>query len=361
MTKPKHEGARRFFAAANSGSGFVSYFDEIFSSEEMDGVFILKGGPGTGKSTLLNEAARRFECPNIEAELFHCSSDPRSLDGVILKSAQGRVCILDGTAPHERDARLPGAADEIVNLGEGFDTRILRARKKEILALQRKKSLAYKEAYFNLRLFSFFQERIEAETRKRLKKDATETFIHRYFPSKTEKQTDTGLAVRPIGAFCKDGTVRLDTYERLAKKALRITGDRTECGVLLASLFPLLRQRGYGGLYAPSPLAPSLLDGLLLNGEETALTVADENAQGCICASDFFEERSADEKAAKEKYGAEAGRFLSLAREALSEASAHHFALEAIYTPAMDFERVRAIREGLFEKISAILSPTEIS
>ena len=42
-----------YFAASNTGAGFVNYFDRIFLQDER--VYILKGGPGTGKSYFLRQ------------------------------------------------------------------------------------------------------------------------------------------------------------------------------------------------------------------------------------------------------------------------------------------------------------------
>ena len=37
----------KYFGAANSYNGFISYFDKIFDSKEYDKIYVLKGGPGT--------------------------------------------------------------------------------------------------------------------------------------------------------------------------------------------------------------------------------------------------------------------------------------------------------------------------
>ena len=41
---------KRYFAAANTGKGFVSYYDEIFGKCKR--IDIIKGGSGTGKVDL---------------------------------------------------------------------------------------------------------------------------------------------------------------------------------------------------------------------------------------------------------------------------------------------------------------------
>ena len=45
----------KYFLAANSGNGFLSLFDTCYSAKDGWKVYIIKGGPGTGKSSLVNE------------------------------------------------------------------------------------------------------------------------------------------------------------------------------------------------------------------------------------------------------------------------------------------------------------------
>ena len=44
-------GIREFFAAANTEEGFYSIFESVFPPSALDKIFIIKGGPGTGKTT----------------------------------------------------------------------------------------------------------------------------------------------------------------------------------------------------------------------------------------------------------------------------------------------------------------------
>ena len=137
---------RSYFAAANGYSGFRSYFNDIFISEKFKRIFILKGGPGTGKSTLMKRVVHFADCEGMDYEKIHCSSDPYSLDGVIINTNGKRYAIIDGTAPHERDAVIPGAIDTIVNLGDSFNISSLESKRDEIIHLNQKKKKAYKKA-----------------------------------------------------------------------------------------------------------------------------------------------------------------------------------------------------------------------
>ncbi len=350
-----------FFAAANGADGFRSYFDEIFPSDALDGVFILKGGPGTGKSTLLRELAISFSRPEIEAEIFYCSSDPSSLDGLLLSHKDRRIAVLDGTAPHERDAHIPGAADVLINLGEGFDREALRKRKNEILALQRKKSLAYNEAYFYLKIFGIFASKIEAETKTRLKKDALLLWAKERILPHIRPDTTRVFSPRLIRAFSRDGVMRLHSYEKNCEKQFGFFGDETACGVLLGEILFILRDAGGGGFFAPSPFAHSLVDGLFLKDEKIAICAADKEGEGYLPCEDFFSAATKENEIRLQEYRAEGKRFLTLARNALLQASENHFALERIYTPAMHFDRLAPLKAELKEQISSLLSVREIS
>ena len=89
----------RYFLGANSPAGFYSLYDELIDPAEAEGIYILKGGPGCGKSTLMRQVAQRAEDAGLRVEYIPCSGDPDSLDGVILP--EKKVALVDGTAPHE--------------------------------------------------------------------------------------------------------------------------------------------------------------------------------------------------------------------------------------------------------------------
>ena len=76
----------RFFMGANTPQGFVGFPEELYSAGEGWQVFLIKGGPGCGKSTLMRSLAHRMEEVGQETEEIRCSSDPRSLDGVIFRA-----------------------------------------------------------------------------------------------------------------------------------------------------------------------------------------------------------------------------------------------------------------------------------
>lgn len=105
-----------YFLGGTSPSGFQSKFLEQIKAPGFY-TYILKGGPGTGKSTLMKKIADEFK--EHPVSLYYCSSDIRSLDAVVIEDK--KLIIVDGTAPHVFEALYPGASQEIINLGEFWD------------------------------------------------------------------------------------------------------------------------------------------------------------------------------------------------------------------------------------------------
>jgi len=87
-----------FFLGANTPQGFVSRFDQLSDEDGGWREYVIKGGPGSGKSTMMKKLAKAYEDSSPNMEIIHCSSDVDSLDAVILP--ERKFSIADGTPPH---------------------------------------------------------------------------------------------------------------------------------------------------------------------------------------------------------------------------------------------------------------------
>ncbi|HEY8449834.1 MAG TPA: ATPase, partial [Bacillota bacterium] len=85
--------AKRVFAGSNSAYGFYSFYEGLLDGDWRR-VFIIKGGPGTGKSTLMRHIAEDLLASGYDIEFLHCSADNESIDG-FLAPALG-VVMVDG-------------------------------------------------------------------------------------------------------------------------------------------------------------------------------------------------------------------------------------------------------------------------
>lgn len=105
----------KYFLAANSFEGFVSYFNKCYDPDNGWKAYIIKGGPGTGKSSFMKKISKKAEENEEKVILCPCSSDPNSLDAVIFSDK--KTVILDGTAPHTVEPIYPAVCEEILNFG----------------------------------------------------------------------------------------------------------------------------------------------------------------------------------------------------------------------------------------------------
>ena len=121
------------FLGANSFEGFVSFFDKCYLSEKGWKAYIIKGGPGTGKSSFMKKVVKTAEGKGYNAELCPCSSDPDSLDAVI--TSDGMFSAADATLPHAVEPKYPGVYETVVSLSDCWDEKILRGHSEKIAEL----------------------------------------------------------------------------------------------------------------------------------------------------------------------------------------------------------------------------------
>jgi len=126
----------KFFLGSNTKRGFVSLFEQLRDPENGYRLYILKGGPGSGKSSLMRRVAKYMEGNGHYVEYIPCASDPESLDAIL--DYDGKTAMVDGTAPHTLDPKYPGAYDTIINLGDAWDQNVLFQNRQRIIELSDK-------------------------------------------------------------------------------------------------------------------------------------------------------------------------------------------------------------------------------
>ena len=334
-----------FFAGANSGHGFVSYYDSILKDEKIEKIYILKGGPGTGKSSFMKKAAEYATRLGKSVERYICSSDPDSLDGVVI---DGRYAILDGTAPHTVDPHLAGVRDEIINLGVFWDDLALKKRASEIEELTKSKGECYKKAYRYLSAYENICELNSAITVPYFLGDKAKRSIDRIFSRLSlggGYRADSGI----ISSVGMKGKVRYDTYERFADKIFLIDDCLDSGHIYLRYVMEKARLTDTPIRVSYDPVCCDRPNAVFLCGGRVVFAVL--GGDGALYESEtvrinmkrFFDATSKEVRAEFRLNTKLAESVMDSALEALRAAGEYHFALEEIYASCMDFAA-----EGVF-------------
>ena len=319
---------RIYFAAANSFYGFKSNFDKVFSPLRLDKLYVLKGGPGTGKSTLMRSIADFFD-GSAKIIKFFCSSDTRSLDGVLIEKNGVTVGVADGTSPHVIEPRFPGAVEEIVNLGEGFNYRSMMNSRDEILDLSQKKGRVYEKAYESLKNAGAIRGVIDSILSNNDIYKTAEGVALALIQGENNGQNVVANSSFYISAFSKDGYTTMPLL-KAGKEMISIVGDGVSEYVVMRELHEKLREMGASKCVFTSPLSDDMIDAV--ETESRVYTVSKENDSG-------YDARSLlgcvkGYSGLKESYDI----MLNDATEAFKIASKYHFALEEIYSRNMTFK-----------------------
>ena len=151
---------RHYFLGANTGGGFVSVYDEFCPPECGVFLWVLKGGPGCGKSSFMKKIGKAAEDAGLDVEYVLCSADPDSLDGVLIPT--WHVGYADGTSPHGLEVALPAASGAYVDLGQFYDVAALRPKREVLADLTEKYRAQYVIAYKALAEAKRLHDELEA-------------------------------------------------------------------------------------------------------------------------------------------------------------------------------------------------------
>lgn len=322
----------KYFAASNSKKGFVSYYGDAFGSAER--VYIIKGGPGTGKSYFMKQVASAAERSGYSVVYTYCSSDPESLDGILIDR---RVALLDGTAPHAVEASLPGVRDELLDLGRFWRSDLLSKHFERVEALSKEKSLCYRRAYDCLAAagdLSDAAERLIAPYVLSEKLNACVARILKALPDGKEYKK-TELATNSIGMR---GERRFSTLEERANTVFFVNGMYGTAHIFLNAIIAEAERKKLSIRISRDPLMQDRPDAVELCGE-LLFTSYKTEAVKALNMSRFLNMQGISE--IKKEYKAlkvAESAALECAKTALSGAAESHFALEDIYIACMDFE-----------------------
>ncbi len=345
-----------FFLGANSKNGFCSKYHELINLSEATRVFIIKGSPGCGKSTLMRKVSAHL---NTECENIYCSSDPDSLDAVIFPKFG--VAMVDGTAPHVVEPVYPLAVEEYINLSEFLKQNEVDARHDAIIATTDRYKRKFSRAYRLTACAGILHDDI-----KKLAEDGLDK-------ARLVKKSK-GIASRELKPVHGHGVVKgrflsaispsgyrtlYDTVRSMANRIIALHDSYGIGDTLLSALSSDAKSLGHTVYECYSPLSPERLEHLILPDANLAFVTMDKKSLGLLPASKrihldtLLDHDHIRANRGKLRFGkALMDDLVQSACAELKAAKLVHDELEALYHPCIDFEKIDFLSETIAGRIA---------
>ena len=351
-----------FFFGANNKQKYASLFSDIYKPEDDGMHYILKGGPGTGKSTLMKKVAAEFERRGYFVERGYCSADPLSLDVVI--APEINFSIIDGTSPHGFDTTYPGVTEYIINLGDAWDKKYLKEYKTAIINLTEENKSLHKKAAEFLRVASQFklanmQYCDKITDRKKLESFA-ERLCKREIPER--KNAERGkINKRFLSAVTPDGiALQYETIVALSERIITVNDEVSVCAPFIMNyIAETAVKNGYEIYVCYCPLFPNVkiehiiipeLKLCFFTETKSHPTLVSEEKR--IHASRFINKEDFSEIKERVKFNYRLQEeMIEAAVKKISVAKGIHDRLEDYYIRATDFSVIEEMSDKLFKEI----------
>jgi chloramphenicol 3-O-phosphotransferase len=352
---------KNIYPGGNTAQGFYSLYDSAL--QNLRRLFILKGGPGTGKSTLIRQVGLAMVDRGYDIEFLHCSSDNRSLDGVIIPAAG--IGVVDGTAPHIVDPKYPGAVDEIVNLGECWNDEHLRENRESIVEYTTSISGHFGQAYTLLKEARGIEAEWEAIISQAMDfariDQKTEELLGEIFNRAPQVRHLFAGALTPEGTTNYIENLTEDCERRFILRGAPGSGKST----LIAKAAQEAVKKGFSIELFHCAFDPNSVDMVVipylrtavLDGSPPHLIEPRRPGDRVIDLMEFADkavlEQQQAELAEKQRQFEEA---VQAAVGEIAEAKRLHDQLETFYIEAMDFDELDAVRERMINKVLHLAS-----
>lgn len=337
------DNTRDFFIGANTCAGFTFCAEEDLRAIER--VYVIKGGPGTGKSTLIKKAAGLARSRGEAVTVYRCSSDPDSLDAVVLEGRS--VALVDGTSPHIYEPLCPGAVESILDTGAFWNTSMLKTKRDEIISLNKEKNRLFASTYRYLSNASSLIREEDALTEGYFLKDKAKAAIGRLL-----NNNGGGFSVKnkQTTAFSTEGRIRLNTYAELSAITYTVADSHGTAPRLMNTVLDVARERGLEAWVSRDPyLRPEEI--YLPECGIAFVTDGGKKVINCQRFTDPDAYRSVRRRYRFVKGLREA--LHSCAEDELKDVRAVHFALEDIYRETMDLPSLSLMTEAFLSEIFA--------
>lgn len=349
---------RKIFPGGNTSKGFKSFFDYVIP-KDVNIIFCMKGGPGVGKSSLMKKVAKEMVNRGYDVDLYPCSSDPDSLDAIVIKKLG--VVMLDGTAPHIVDPKNPGAIDEILDLGQFWNRSEIEKNKEKLIECNKEVSRFFKVGFNYFEAAAPIAYDIEAKNIDSMNFGevnlVTSNLIDEIFNTvkSSNKNNDVrhyfGSALSPIGHVEYTDTVLEHIDKVYYVEGSLGTGKTT----MLNKIASIAIGKGLDVEILHAPLLPEKIETIVIKDLDIAITTSalfkDNNVKS-INLNDFMDERKQEHYKDEIQYNQKIlDELVNYGLLNIKRAKAQHDELEEFYVPNMNFNDVNKMKDLVIERI----------
>jgi len=347
-----------YFLGSSSPCGFVTPIKEILKDTD-NTIYILKGTAGCGKSTLMKKISAAFS--DEPQEIYHCSSDPESLDAVYLKSK--KTIIMDGTAPHCYDPVYPKAVESIIDLGAYLDTAKLRSVKKDIIAITDECDSFHKRCRLCLAAISSVISDMLSAAAEALDVEKLTAFTgrtsKRLIPTKTDKRSNGKIISRQLSAMTMNGyKTYIPEYEKTY-----LLSDSFIAGsdIFLRDICESAVKKGYDVIVSRCPLCTEMYYehvlipelGLAFISSDCINELEVDDSKKVINFKRFYDPQPSEKQ--RLRFGKKAAaEIIREAALAMQSAKNVHDKLEEYYIAAADHDSLNRLTYKLISEIKSL-------
>jgi len=272
---------------------------------------------------LMKKAAAHAEQLGMLVHRIPCSSDPDSLDGILIPEV--RYAVVDGTAPHIVEPQLCGCGERYIDLGSGYDTERLQNCRPIFLEIQQARQRCYPKATACLKAAAALEHTVDSAPP-----------LNRSILRKAIRDHGTGGKIRTVflSGHTPQGRITFwETVQTLCPDVYLLRSSMREITAFLRDAVQLAVSCGYDCLVCDSSLLPGTFWEHILIPELGLAFVSDSPL-------------SPYPGTAKQVLGSypDCGEVFSIQKSLLRDASLHlqhareyHSLLETGYAPYVDF------------------------
>lgn len=349
-----HRNVRYVFTSSNTCDGFHSFISDLV--KPLQRVYILKGAPGSGKSTFIRMLGESLAERGYEVVFWLSAADPLNPEGLYLPRLD--LAVVNGSQGQGLDPHYPGATGEVIVMEQYQDREALRRDGSEIIALIDRLESEGQQVKMILKQAAGTRQDIKKIVARHLQLEK----INGLADQLEGEWFQEGPAERHFYAssFTAEGTINyIDEISRRCQRRYVLKGaSGTGQAIIIAEIAERSRRQGWYLEYYHSGLDREDIMMLLIPSQGIALIdAADTELSLCpwdvvIDMNEYLEESYSLEQA---QAAAELRRsyetLLLQAWEGLEHAQKTLLDLKKIYSAATDFNSIERRREKVLQDI----------